>query len=269
MFSPPKLPISASSRFVMWGSRKTAYEYGSSAPVSPAIRPVAPTASRASQQKQIPGSMRMTLVLALAYYLVTPAYSSVTILSEQYHCSGETMVGSPETGYSHTDSLPVYSSRNDEWGGASSAAWKFGAMASTGTASEWASASSTFVFTVDKPILIIKITGNLWSHVFADIWGGISYSLTDNLTNEIIGSRSWSLSDEDENEIEGWWERSIEESTTFNLINGNRYRLLLSANVTNADGSDARIEAVLIPEPSSFLLTSIGALYGLLIRRRV
>jgi hypothetical protein len=228
--------------------------------------------SEFSCHKQIASSTRMTIGLALACFLVVPAYSSVTILEEQYHCSGETEWGSPETGYSHTDSSPVSGSRIDDWGGASSSAWKFGARAQTGASREWASAHSTFVFTVDQPILIIEIFGDLYSTAFPDTEGGISYSLTDILTNEIIGSQRWSLSSADKRLYKdgGYdWARTIDESVTYNLVTGNQYKFFLSANVGNADGTYSYLEAVLVPEPSSLLLLSFGGLCVLLHRRRV
>jgi hypothetical protein len=180
----------------------------------------------------------MTIGLAVACFLAVPAHGGVTVLSEQYHASGET-----------------------------AAAWKFGAYAETMDSMGWASASSSFVFTVDSPILIITIVGDLWARAFPDTNGGISYSLTDNLTNEIIGCKSWSLSNTDD--IGQAWGRTIEESTTYDLVTGNEYKLLLSADVTNADGSFAYLGAVLIPEPSSLMLLSFGGVGALFYRRRI
>ncbi len=241
-----------------------------SALASPVLAVTGPMAvSKTFRQKSIPGRGTISTGLAVLCFLAIPANGSVTILWEEYHCSGETYWGIPETGYSYTDSTPVSASKIDDWGGAWSSAWMFGAMAGTGASREWASSSSTFVFTVAKPTLIIEILGNLYSTAFPDTHGGISYLLTDNLTNSIIGSRSWSLTYDDMYPDGYGWVRSIEDSATYHLVAGNEYKLFISANVTNADGTDAYIEAILIPESSPLVLLTIGGIGGLVLRRRI
>lgn len=210
----------------------------------------------------------MIIGLLAAYSFTLPAYGVVTILSEHYHVSGATPLYSPETAYHNTGPNPI---SGDDSFSASSQAWRFGAKAETVTDDGWARATSTFVFTVDQPILTIKFTGYLWARAFPDISGGISYLLTENLTNNTIESQSWSLSDDDEIGGEmggGAWERTIEEFRIYNLIAGNEYKLLLAAEVTNADGSYASLETVLAPEPSSILLLGLGASCRLFHRRR-
>jgi hypothetical protein len=229
----------------------------------PALRSGPTAFSESSLQKRIPGVTRMAIGLAVACFSALPAYSSVTISWEQYHVSGETSPYLPIPSYSITDSNPI--SGNDGWS-AYSSAWKFGASASTGDSMGRAGASSTFVFTVDKPILIIKFAGSLWARAHPDIQGGISYSLTENLTNSVISNRTWSLTGDD---FKGqWFSRDIDESTIHNLTTGNQYKLLISANVTHAEGSHAYLNAVLVPEPSSLMLLSFGGLGGLFLRRR-
>jgi len=221
---------------------------------------------RSCLPKRISSRIGITIVLTVACFLTVPAYSGVTVLWEQYQCSGDpedTFYAPP---YSITDSSPVSASNYTAY----SSAWKFGASASTMGNKGWASASSTFVITVDVPILIIMIDGNLDATGFPDTQGGISYSLTDNFTGGIIGGKSWipSMRDRIGDDSTGRWARTVQEYTTYDLVIGNPYKLLISANVTNADGSHASIRAVLIPEPSSLLLLSIGALRGLFLRRR-
>lgn len=209
------------------------------------------------------------IVFALYIFLMASTSGAVTILEENYHCSGETVSGEIEFGYNLNGFTPVSGSRVDEWGAAFSSAKKFGAKAQTLASSERASATSTFVFVVDSPILIINFTGDVCSTAFPE--GKISFLLADYLTHHVIGAQEWQLDDPDPGtyRMDTRWERMINESATFHLIVGNRYQLVLSADVGSADGAGAELNAVLIPEPKAILFVGISTLIAVFRRRRL
>jgi hypothetical protein len=219
--------------------------------------------------KNILSRTRIIISLVAGYLLILSSYGGITILQEEYHCSGDTNGELPDTSYSYTDSSPVSGFKSDRWGGTQSSAYKFGATAETGASREWAMAYSKFVFSVNTPILILLVKADMYSTAYPHREGEkVSFLLTDNLTNSAIESKQWSLKEADRpDEWNTGYVRTINESFSYSLITGHEYCLLITSNVTNSDGVYSYIDVEVIPEPSSTVLLCLGAL-GFATRRR-
>jgi hypothetical protein len=208
--------------------------------------------------------MRHLMIILVAVVLAVPAYGGVTILSQQHRVCGKGL----RDDYDITDTVPI--SGVTDGRDASSSSVNFSVEASTQASWGWAAANSSYIFTIDQPSLTISLIGSLWSRAFPDRWGHISYSLSDYTTGEFVGGQSWSLSEAD-SRVDDWgnrdWGRNIDEAPSFDELDTNHeYTLNLSASVTNADGTWANLNAILIPEPASLLLLGLGRL---LIRKKI
>lgn len=199
--------------------------------------------------------MKLLMIVLVAVVLVVPAYCGVTSLRQQHHVSG---VGYYGEEYDLTDTVPISGSAS----GVGSSAGNFLVSAYESAERGHASANSTYIFTIEQPILEISLNGYLRSE--AEPAGHIGYSLSDYTTGGVIGSQSWSLSYENGYWLGSSWEgpfrRRISQTMSFALIVDHEYAINLSADSGNFDGSSVNLAVVLIPEPASILLMGLGVL---------
>jgi hypothetical protein len=194
-------------------------------------------------------------------------YAGVTPISESHRVRG--WAGFAErNSYDLSASYPITGRVSGiGYGGwpaiASSSAGHYAVSGSVGGSifSAWASAESTYVFTVDWPILIIQMAGRTGMYA----WDGntIAYSLTDVTLGEVVFSYSSPTTLLLETV-------SVCESYVVDVATDHVYKLFLSAVASEEDAgvTHSWLNAGLtIPAPGALLLSGIGAALVCLRRR--